>query len=138
MQPIKPSSIMLWFPTLSKNGFRSAIADSDELSTGKWLVPIQLPDIGLLWEDIEDEAVKGRLLAVKKSTLILRRKIGHDLVCVYCPASDADTVAETLTTLRKIGVADELRYKSDRATFEHRDEYLYSSGDFEGLAFKRL
>lgn len=122
---------MLWFPTISKSGFRSTIRDTDEASTGKWLVPITVPDIGGLWEETEDAAVEGRLLAVKKSTPQLRKQIGHDLVCVYCPASDEPTVAETLAVLREIGVKDELRYKSDRATSDGRDEYLWSSADFE-------
>jgi hypothetical protein len=124
---------MLWFPTLSKSGFRSVIADTDHASTGKWLVPIPVPDTGLIWEEIEDAAVEGRLLAVKKSTHELVRLIGHNLACVYCAASDADTVAETLQTLREIGVDAELRYKSDRATFDGRDECIYSSADFEAL-----
>ncbi len=127
---------MLWFPSISKSGFRSVIGDTAEASSGKWLVPITVPDIGQMWEEIEDAAVEGRLLAVKKSTGLLRKKIGHDLVCVYCSASDVDTVVETLAILRDIGVADELRYRSDKATFEGRDEYLWSSVDFEGLALK--
>ncbi|NZD51870.1 hypothetical protein [Rhizobium leguminosarum] len=122
---------MLWFSTLSKTGFRSVIADNDEASSGKWLVPAPVPDIGLLWAEIEDAAVDGKLLAAKKSTHELVRIIGHNLACVHCAASDAATVAETLRTLREIGVDGELQYKSDRATFDGRDEYLYSSADFE-------
>jgi len=57
--------------------------------------------------------------------------MGHDLVCVYCGASDAETVTGTLRHLRAIGVDGELSYKSDRATVEWRDEYLYNSNDFE-------
>ncbi|TCA62722.1 DUF1917 domain-containing protein [Rhizobium pisi] len=121
---------MLWYPTLSKSGFRSIISDTDEASTGKWLVPITVPDIGLVWEEIEDAAVEGRLTAVKKSTPQLRKQIARDLVCVYCTASDADTVAETLAILREIGVTDELRYKSDRATSDGREEYLWQSDNF--------
>ncbi|MBX5164836.1 hypothetical protein [Rhizobium sp. NZLR4b] len=124
---------MLWYPTLSKFGFRSGVSDSDETSTGKWLVPIGVPDIGRVWEDLEDAAVAGKLLAIKKSTDVLRRKLGHDLVCVYCSRSDEYTVSDTLTVLREIGVEGDLRYKSDLATFEGRDEYLYGSSDFEEL-----
>ncbi|UWU29129.1 DUF1917 domain-containing protein [Rhizobium sp. WSM1274] len=124
---------MLWHPTISKNGFRSKVLDSDHSSTGKWLVPIPIPDVGLVWEDIEDAAVGGRLLAVKKSTHELVRRIGHHLVCVYCSASDELTVAETLRTLREIDVEGDLRYKSDLATFDGREEYLYSSSEFEAL-----
>ncbi|WP_125461982.1 putative phosphothreonine lyase domain-containg protein [Rhizobium sp. Kim5] len=126
---------MLWHPTLSTSGFKSKILDSDEASSGKWLVPIPIPDVGLLWEEIEDAAMDGRLLAAKKSTHELIKIIGHNLACVYCAASDVDTVAETLQTLREIGVDGELRYKSDRATFDQRDEYLYSSSEFD-LALK--
>ncbi|MGO4569045.1 putative phosphothreonine lyase domain-containing protein [Rhizobium sp. 2YAF20] len=127
---------MLWYPTLSKSSFRSIITDDDTTSTGKWLAQVQAPDIGLIWEALEDAAVEGRLLAVKKSTRELRRQLGHDLICVYCAASDEETVSETLTTLREIGVDGELCYKSDKATFDGRDEYLWSSEDFEGLALK--
>ncbi|NTI03175.1 DUF1917 domain-containing protein [Agrobacterium rhizogenes] len=127
---------MFWHSTISKHGFRSNILGSDEASTGKWLVSIPNPDIGLTWEDIEGAVVEGRLLAVKKSTATLRKKLGHDLVCIYCSASDVDTVVETLRVLREIGVDGDLRYKSDRATFDGREEYLWSSNDFEGLALK--
>ncbi|HBF30618.1 hypothetical protein [Rhizobium sp.] len=127
---------MLWYPTLSSTVFRSIVADSDQQSTGKWLVPIGVPDISLLWEEIEDAAVEGKFLAVKKSTIQLRKEIGHDLVCIYCNTSDAETVGETLKILREIGVSEELRYKSDRATFEDREDFLYGSTDFEGPAFE--
>jgi hypothetical protein len=127
---------MLWYPTISKSGFRSIIRDTDEASTGKWLVGVSVPDISRLWEEIEDAAVEGRLLAVKKSTGLLRSKIGHDLVCVYCSGSDEATVTETLTVLREIGIDGDLEYKSDKATLERRDECLYSSLDFEGPGLK--
>jgi len=126
----------LWHPTLSAAGFRSIIGPSDETSSGKWMVPILLPDIGLLWQDIEAASLAGRLLAVKKSTWALSKKLGHELVCVYCSASDLATVNETLSVLREIGVSDELKYRSDLATFEHREDFLYSSTDFEGPAPK--
>ncbi|MCZ7890405.1 DUF1917 domain-containing protein [Agrobacterium salinitolerans] len=116
---------------MSKTGFHSSIRDSDEASTGKWIVTIKLPDVGKVWEEIEDAAVDGRLTAVKKSTLQIRQKIGHDLVCVYCAASDEETVAECLGVLRDIGVDGDLFYKSDRATDENRDDHLYRSSDFE-------
>ena len=125
---------MLWHPTLNLTGFKSRILNTDEASTGKWLVPIPIPDTGLLWEEIEDAACEGTLLAVKKSTDILGRKLGHHLACVYCSASDADTVREVLTVLRELGVEGELRYKSDRATFEFRDDYLWSSAEIENFS----
>ncbi len=126
----------LWHPTVSRNGFRSVIRDTDEASTGKWMVQISLPDIGLLWSDIEAATIGGRLLAVKKSTWTLSKKMGHELVCVYCLASDLATVTETLSVLRELGVSDELKYRSDLATFEHREDFLYSSTDFEDPAPK--
>lgn len=127
---------MLWYSSISKSGFRSIIGDDDIKSTGKWLVPIGVPDIGQLWQEIEDAACEGRLLAVKKSAPELRRKIGHDLVCVYCLSSDEATVSETLAKLREINVDGELNYKSDRATFEGREDYLYSSLEFGSPALK--
>ncbi|MGO8034932.1 putative phosphothreonine lyase domain-containing protein [Rhizobium leguminosarum] len=127
---------MLWFPTLSKNSFRSVIAESDERSSGKWLVPIEVPDIAEVWAKIEDAVVEGKLLAAKKSTHHLVRIIGYNLACVYCSESNETTITETLAVLREIGIEGELRYKSDKATFEQSDEYLYSSNDFEGPGLK--
>lgn len=125
---------MLWHPTLSFASFRSIIRDTDEASTGKWLIPIPIPDIGLIWEEIEDAACEGRVIAVKKSTDALSKRLGHHLACVYCSASDADTVREVLMILRELGVEGELRYKSDRATFEFRGDYLWSSSEIENLS----
>ncbi|WP_027489209.1 hypothetical protein [Allorhizobium undicola] len=110
---------MRWFPTMSATGFASIISDSDDASSGKWIVP----QPGPLWEEIEDAAVEGRLLAIKKAR-------DHSVALVYCRSSDEETVAKTLTILREIGVEGELRYKSDRATDQRRDEYLYDSDDF--------
>ncbi|TAW50578.1 hypothetical protein [Rhizobium leguminosarum] len=119
---------MRWFPTMSSTGFSSIIAGSDHTSSGKWIVP----QPGPLWEEIEDAAIEGRLLAIKKSQ-------DHSIVCVYCRSSDEETTAATLAVLRDIGVEGELRYKSDRATRQRRDEYLYDSADFEQvLALKPL
>ncbi|MGX9991638.1 hypothetical protein ACS4RR_021145 [Rhizobium sp. Z1P35] len=129
---------MLWHPTLSTFRFKSKILDTNEASSGKWLVPIQIPDVGLIWEDIEDAALAGRLLAVKKSTDVLARKIGHHLVCVYCATSDEACVGETLKVLRDLGVDGDLRYKSDKATFESKDQNLYSSREFEDLSPKHF
>lgn len=125
---------MLWHQTINFTGFHSLVLDTDETSTGKWLVPIPIPDIGLVWEEIEDAACEGRVAAVKKSTDHLARKLGHHLACVYCVASDAETVAETLRLLREIGVEGPLQYKTDRATFEWREKYLWASDDFEHAA----
>jgi len=111
---------MRWFPTMSATNFCSTISCSDHTSSGKWI--IEQP--GHLWEEIEDAAIGRRLLAVKKSR-------DHSIVCVYCGTSDQDTAAATLAILRDIGVEGELRYKSDRATEQRRDEYLYDSDDFE-------
>lgn len=112
--------VMMWFPVISRTGFRSRIRESDQASSGKWIVG----QPGPLWEEIEDAAVEGRLLAIKKSR-------DHSIVCVYCRTSDEETAAATLAILRNIGVEGELRYKSDRATEQRRDEYLYDSDEFE-------
>ncbi|MDX0503626.1 hypothetical protein GOC80_13420 [Sinorhizobium medicae] len=119
---------MRWFPTTSENGFQSIITDSDQTSTGKWI--IQHP--GHLWEEIDAAIIDGRLVAAKKAR-------DHSIALVYCRSSEEQTVAETLVILREIGVGGELVYKSDRATDQRRHEYLYSSNDFEqALSLKPL
>jgi len=62
---------MLWFPTISK----SVVRDTDNLSTGKWLVRIGVPDTAGIWEEIENAAVEGKSNAVKKSTREVAREI---------------------------------------------------------------
>ncbi len=111
---------MRWFPTMSTTDFYSIIADSDHVSSGKWIIERPGPP----WEEIEDAAIEGQLLAIKKSR-------DHSIALVYCRSSDEQTVAETLAILREIGVEGDMRYKSDRATDQRRDEYLYDSADFE-------
>ncbi len=113
---------MRWFPTTSEHSFQSLVTDSDHTSTGKWI--IQQP--GLLWEEIDAAIIDGRLDAAKKAR-------DHSIALVYCRSSDEQTVAETLAILREIGVEGELAYKSDRATEQRRDEYLYRSEDFEQI-----
>lgn len=118
---------MRWFPTTSENAFQSIITDSDETSTGKWIIP----QPGPLWEEIDAAIIDGRLAAAKKAR-------DHSVALVYCRSSDEQTVAETLAILREIGVDGELRYKSDRATEERREQDLYSSTDFEHPSSKPL
>ena len=111
---------MRWFPTTSQNTFQSHVTDSDQTSTGKWI--IQHP--GHLWEEIDAAIMDGRLDAAKKAR-------DHSIALVYCRSSDEQTVAETLAILREIGVEGDMRYKSDCTTDQRRDEYLYDSADFE-------
>ncbi|MBY3044862.1 hypothetical protein [Rhizobium leguminosarum] len=111
---------MRWFPTTSENAFQSLVTDSDQTSTGKWI--IQQP--GSLWEEIDAAIIDGRLTAAKKAR-------DHSVALVYCRSSDEHTVAETLAILREIGIEGEIRYKSDRATEQRRDDYLYESDEFE-------
>ncbi|MBY5820042.1 hypothetical protein HFN60_31105 [Rhizobium leguminosarum] len=111
---------MRWFPTISENAFTSVINETDQTSTGKWIIP----QPGSLWEEIDAAIIDGRLAAVKKAR-------DHSVALVYCRSSDEETVAETLAILRQIGVDGELQYKTDKATDERRERYLYSSTDFE-------
>ncbi|MGO8476273.1 hypothetical protein ACC739_30120 [Rhizobium ruizarguesonis] len=111
---------MRWFPTTSEHAFQSLVTDSDHTSTGKWIIP----QPGSLWEEIDAAIIDGRLAAVKKAR-------DHSVALVYCRTSEEQSVGETLAILREIGVEGELRYKSDRATEQRRDEYLYRSGDIE-------
>lgn len=100
--------------------------------------PLSLPNLDPLWEEPEDAVGQRPAAGYKKLTIIVRKKIERDLVSVYCSASDAATVAETPAIPRNFGVHGERQYKSDKATFDGREQYLDSSADFEGPEFKLL
>lgn len=114
---------MRWFPSFSECGFTSIVSETDIASSGKWVIR----NPGALWEEIDGAVIDGRLLAIKKSWC-------HSIALVYCHASDAETVSASLSILREIGVSGELQYKSCRATDQKRDEYLWTSDDFEPTA----
>lgn len=118
----------MWHEVVSKEWFSSRVHEpSDDLASGKWLLPVPIGDPARLWERIEEMAEDGEVVAAKISSHRLDSKLGFHLVCVYCRYSDESSVAGTLAVLRGIGVVDELRYKSDRATYQNRDDYLWVS-----------
>lgn len=122
----------MWRPAISVFGFSSTPFCSDDLAaSGKWLVPVSLGDTDGAWQKLADAAANGDLLAVKISSDRLDLILGHHLVCVYCQTSQSANVIATLGKLRTLGISGVLRYKSDRATLQRRDEYLWTSADFE-------
>lgn len=123
----------MWSYVISNNSFVSRYSSPDEtLSTGKWVVNFPLNDPDDLWDRLVTAASFGRIAAVKRSSERLDKIAGHHIACVYCRSSDEETVKRTLALLREIGVSGPLRYKSDKATVEGRDEYLYESDILEG------
>ncbi|KQT95437.1 MULTISPECIES: putative phosphothreonine lyase domain-containg protein [Rhizobium] len=124
----------MWHAAISKSGFTSQIGgDDDILASGKWLVPIALGDPEGIWRKLAEAAAHGDLAAVKISSARLDVKLGHHLVCAYCKTSQENDVNETLTKLRNLGATGDLRYKSDRATLQGRDEYLWHSTELESI-----
>lgn len=122
---------MLWHSTVSASGFSSTIAPDDVSSSGKWLVPIELGDPETLWGAIGAAVLRGEFAAAKHSSRELDAKLGHHLVCVYCPVSSRETVEVALVRLRGLGIEGAIDYKSDRATQRGVDEHLWTSADFE-------
>jgi hypothetical protein len=125
----------MWMTIVSKEKFLSSFHGDDITSSGKWLVPIPLGDPEGIWDRLASAARSGELDAVKISSARLDAEIGHHLVCVYCKVSFESYVGETLTTLRELGVKGDLQYKSDKATFDGRDEYLWQSVKFDAIPF---
>lgn len=122
----------MWRPAISAFGFNSTpYCRKDLTASGKWLVPVALGDKDGIWQKLADAATNGDLPAVKISSDRLDRILGHHLVCVYCQTSQRPDVIATLVKLRILGINGELRFKSDRATLLCRDEYLWTSADFE-------
>lgn len=122
----------MWHAAISKSGFTSQIVgDDDKSASGKWLVPIALGDPEGIWPKLAEAAAQGKLAAVKISSARLDVKLGHHLVCAYCKTSRENDVGETLRKLRNLGIIGDLRYKSDRATLQGRDEYLWHSSKVE-------
>ena len=115
--------------------FVSSIGKTDEESTGKWLVPILFDD-DQTWEKIKEniEIIKNtrefsaydikfkKISGAMISSFELNNILGHHLVCVF---TYPHNIWDTLNILRDIGITGELKYKSDKATMEDRDEYLH-------------
>lgn len=122
----------MWNYVISQSQFASSrnVAE-EEMSTGKWLVPVPLGDPDDIWETICVAAASGVLVGAKISSGRLDRILGHHLVCVYCPESSEATVRATLEQLRTMGVTGPLEYKTDKATYERREDRLWSSGSLE-------
>ncbi|MCS4088840.1 DUF1917 domain-containing protein [Rhizobium sp. BK176] len=121
----------MWYPIIAKERFVSIFQGDDTHSSGKWLIPIPFGDPDGTWERLADAARDGRLLAVKISAPPLDEKLGHHLVCAYSKISTRIAVNEALSKLRMLGVSGDLRYKSDKATLDGRDDYLWDSVDLE-------
>lgn len=122
----------MWHHVISKGRFTSRISpNGDEMGTGKWIVPFPLGDPDELWERLVKAACGGDIAATKMSAPRLDAILGHHLACVYCRMSDEASVGETLAVLRDLGVEGPLRYKADKATVEGREEYLWTSDQFE-------
>ncbi len=122
----------MWHHVISKDQFKSRISpESDEMGTGKWIVPFPLGDPDDLWERLVKAACHGDIVATKMSSSRLDAIVGHHLACVYCGMSDEASVGQTLTVLQDLGVEGPLRYKADKATVEGREEYLWTSDQIE-------
>lgn len=122
----------MWQHVISYKPFVSRYAGREEAAcTGKWLVTFPLRDPDDLWEHIVKAATHGDIIATKCSGPRLDAILGHHLACVYCPASDEATVAQTLAVLRDLGVSGPLNYKTDLATVEGREDYLWTSEQIE-------
>lgn len=128
----------MWYPIVAKERFVSIFQLDDTQSSGKWLIPIPFGDPDGIWKRLANAARDGRLRAVKISAPPLDEKLGHHLVCAYSKISTQIAVGEALAKLRMLGVSGDLRYKSDKATLEGRDEYLWSSVDLEPRPLSRL
>lgn len=122
----------MWHYLISKDLFLSRFTPEDEtLGTGKWVVTFPLGDPDDLWERLVKAACAGDLDATKRSSARLDEIAGHHIACVYCRTSDAAYVGRTLEALRGLGVSGPLRYKSDQATRDGRDAYLWESEQIE-------
>lgn len=124
----------MWQHVISQRPFSSHVSAPEEtFCTGKWVVTFPLDDPDDLWERIVKAAVRGEVDATKMSAPRLDAIAGHHIACVYCRYSDPESVGKTLRVLRELGVEGPLSYKSDKATVEGRDEYLWTSEQIEGL-----
>lgn len=124
----------MWKHVISAKLFYSDWRGKEEAqSTGKWVVNFPLGDPDDVWDRLVSASVKGQIDATKCSGRLLDERAGHHIACVYCASSEAEYVAKTLTVLRRIGIEGPLRYKTDKATAERRDEYLWTSEQIEAM-----
>ena len=108
------------------------IRNDDVSSSGKWVLHVPaLAQDDTLWNDIVDMAINSEFDAVKRTSSTFEKDEGTGIICVYCKISSDWYVMGALSKLRGLGIEGELFYKSDKATREGREEYLWSSGMFE-------
>lgn len=122
----------MWQHVISSKLFVSDLSGKDDVScSGKWIVEFPLDDPDEVWERLVHAACDGLIDATKRSSPRLDAIVGHHLACVYCRSSDPEYAARTLAVLREMGIEGPLRYKSDLATVQGREEYLWVSEEIE-------
>lgn len=122
----------MWEYPISKGGFSSLVRDDDVSSSGKWVlhVPVLEQD-NTLWDNLINMTINSEFDAVKRTSSAFERGEGTGIICVYCRISSDWYVMGALSKLRGLGIEGELFYKSDKATRDGREEYLWNSGMFE-------
>lgn len=90
-------------------------------NSGKWLINVWAHNLDLVWKKIRVATEAGKLgFASKTSTAMpspLAPKENLGVICVYTyDFTDTADVMRIREELRKIGVANKIGYKSDRAT----------------------
>lgn len=81
---------------------------------GKWLVFVSLSAVDSIWDRIRVTTEAGALGGCSKAGAFREKSRG--LICVYCDADDPAEVGRTLATLRRLGIRQQMSFKTDAAS----------------------
>lgn len=124
----KPSKEMYsyWIPARPSK----KIDNLNNSKFGKWLIFVPVKDIDKVWEQIKIATEQNLLgFSSQSSTQLgwhLYNKPSDYVICVHTyDYDDINDVKRVREELRKLGFNETLKYKTDKATLQGVEEYLY-------------
>lgn len=101
----------------------------DDLKSGKWIVVTEKEEVNHLWSLIKQATEEGKLGYISSvSTAKLQEGIAENvyIISVYTGNySNLPDVMRVRQSLRKIGISEEIIYKTDKLTKEGERKHLY-------------
>lgn len=93
-----------------------------ELKSGKWLIFVSRKNIDVVWNKIKEATEKGVLgIESKTATKLNPSRSNAHVICVYTyDWTDKKDVMRVREELRKLGVVNKIRYKTDEDTIKGR------------------
>jgi len=125
----KPSKEMCsyWIPARPSKQLNNNL---DKSKFGKWLIFVPVKDIDKSWEQIKIATEQNLLGFSSQSSTELgwyeNKKPPHYVICIHTyDYDDVNDVKRVREELKRMGFVKPLKYKTDKATLQGVEEYLY-------------